>query len=411
MKTDEPRWWLVPPASGSDLRKLLGMRSLRAFGDGYVSLLLPVYLLALGFSPLQVGAIATATLLGSGAMVFGLGLLAHRFAQRRLALAAAGLMMLSGIAFAVNGDFWPLLVIAVVGTLNPTTGDVTVFSPLEQSMVSQAVAARDRTAVFARYSLLGALAGASGALFAAMPEWAVSRFGFDLLPALKAMFVLYGVFGLVTFLVYRTLSPAVEPPGTAPNAPLEVSRPIVYRLAAVFSIDAFGGGFAVQSLVALWLFQRFDLSIAAAGQIFFWAGLLAAGSVLLSSWVARRIGLINTMVYTHLPANVFLVITPFMPTLELAMLTLLLRFSLSSMDIPARTSFVMAVVPPHERAAAASFTAVPRSLAAGISPVFAGWLLGVSSFGWPLVIGGVMKIGYDLLLLKMFRAVKPPEET
>ena len=169
MKTDEPRWWLVPPASGNDLRKLLAMRSLRAFGDGYVSLLLPVYLLALGFTPLQVGAIATATLLGSGAMVFGLGLLAHRLPQRRLALAAAVLMMLSGVAFGLSGQFWPLLLIAIVGTLNPTTGDVTVFSPLEQSMVSQAGSAKDRTAVFARYSLLGALAGASGALFAAAP--------------------------------------------------------------------------------------------------------------------------------------------------------------------------------------------------------------------------------------------------
>jgi MFS family permease len=406
----EAGWWLVPPSAGPDLRKLLAMRALRGFGDGYVSLLLPVYLLALGFSPLEVGAIATATLLGSGAMVFGLGLLAHRFPQRRLVLTAAVLMAASGFAFALSADFWPLMVIALVGTLNPTTGDVTIFSPLEQSMVTQTVHAKDRTAVFARYSLLGALAGATGSLFAAMPEWVNAQWGLGLVTALKAMFALYGVFGLITLLVYRTLSAAVEPPGDAPNAPIAQSRPIVYRMAAVFSIDAFAGGFAVQSLVALWLFQRFDLSIAVAGQIFFWAGLLAAGSVLVSSWVARRIGLINTMVYTHLPANVFLLVTPFMPTLELAMLTLLLRYSLSSMDIPARTSFVMAVVPPHERAAAASFTAVPRSLAAGISPVFAGWLLGLSSFGWPLVIGGALKIGYDLLLLKMFSAVKPPEE-
>ncbi|MBC7780686.1 MAG: MFS transporter [Proteobacteria bacterium] len=406
----EARWWFVPPDTGTDLPKLLAMRTVRAFGDGYVSLLLPVYLLALGFSPVAVGAIATATLLGSGAMVFGLGLFAHRFSQRQLVLGAAVLMTVSGFAFSLTGAFWPLFVIALVGTLNPTTGDVTVFSPLEQAMVTQTVAARDRTAVFARYSLLGSLAGAAGSLFAAVPEWIDAQTQVGLITALQAMFAIYGVFGVLTFFVYRTLTGSVEPPGHAPNAPLVESRPIVMRLAAVFSLDAFGGGFAVQSLVALWLFQRFDLSIATAGQIFFWAGLFAAGSYLLSSWVARRIGLINTMVFTHLPANVFLILAPLMPTLELAVTMLLLRYAMSSMDIPARTSFVMAVVPAHERAAAASFTAVPRSLAAGISPFAAGWLLSVSSFGWPLVIAGTIKIGYDLLLLRMFRSVKPPEE-
>ncbi len=410
MKAGEPRWWLVPPASGNDLRKLLAMRSLRAFGDGFVSLLLPVYLLALGFSPLQVGAIATATLLGSGAMVFGLGLLAHRFAQRRLVLGAAVMMTASGFAFSLSSDFWPLLLVALVGTINPTNGDTSVFSPLEQSMVAQTVGARDRTAVFARYALFGALAGALGALFAILPEWVSGQWPVDRLLALKAMFALYGLLGLVVLGVYRTLSPSVEPPGHAPSAPLVESRPIVYRMAAVFTVDSFGSGFAVQSLVALWLFQRFDASVALVGQVFFWAGVLSAGSFLVSSWVARRIGLINTMVYTHLPANVFLVLTPFMPTVELAILTLLLRYSTSSMDVPARNSYVMAVVPPHERAAAASFTSVPRCLAAGVSPVFAGWLLGLSSFGWPLVIGGALKIGYDLLLLRLFSAVKPPEE-
>ena len=410
MKVDEPRWWLLPPASGGDLRRLLAMRSLRAFADGFVVLLLPVYLLALGFSPLQVGAIATATLLGSGAMVFALGLFAHRFAQRRLVLCAAGLMAASGLAFASIGDFWPLLLIAAVGTLNLTNGDTSVFLPLEQSMVAQAVDARDRTAVFARYALLGALAGAVGALFAAAPEWVAARWSIDPILALKAMFLLYGVVGIVVFLVYRTLTPAVEPPGHAPNAPLVESRPIVLKMAAVFTLDSFGTGFAVQSLVALWLFERFDASVALVGQVFFWGGVLSAASFLVAPWLARRIGLVNTMVFTHLPANVFLIAAAFMPTVEWAVALLLLRYAISSMDVPARNSYVMAVVPPHERAAAASFTAVPRSLAAGISPVFAGWMLGVSSFGWPLVIGGALKIGYDLLLLRLFRTVRPPEE-
>ncbi len=410
MSEDGRPWRLLPPEAGADLRKLLLMRALRGFGDGYVSLLLPVYLMALEFTPFQVGVIAAATLVGSGAMVLGLGLIAHRFAQRRLLRVVAALMALSGFAFPLPDAFVPLLLIALIGTLNPTSGDASLFGPLEQSMVTQTVSDRNRTAVFARYSLLGSLAGAFGALAAGVPQWLSVHAGVEPVIALKLMFVLYGVFGLVTLSVYWTLTPRVEPPGHAPAAPLVESRSIVWKLAAVFSVDQFGGGFAVQSLVALWLYQRFDLSPALAGQIFFVAGLLAAGSYLVSSRVARRIGLVNTMVFTHLPANVFLVITPFMPTLELAILTLLLRYSMSSMDVPARTSYVMAVVPPHERAAAASFTAVPRTFASGVSPAIAGWMLGLSSFGWPLVVGGVLKIGYDLLLLRMFSAVKPPEE-
>ena len=192
--------------------------------------------------------------------------------------------------------------------------------------------------------------------------------------------------------------------------PLGKSRRIVYTLAALFSIDSFAGGFAVQSLLALWLLQRFDLSVAAAGNIFFWTGLLTAFSHLAAARVAARFGLINTMVFTHLPANVFLILVPFMPTLELAMLFLFLRSALSSMDVPARTSYVMAVVSPGERPAAASVTAVPRSLASALSPSIAGALLVASPFGWPLVICGALKIVYDLTLLRMFRAVKPPEE-
>jgi len=403
-------WWLLPPACGPDLPKLVLMRALRSLGDGFVSLLLPVYLIALGFSPLEVGAIAAATLAGSGLMVLALGLYAHRFAQRSLVRGAAVIMACCGFAFAASTDFWPLLLIALVGTLNPAAGDVSVFVPLEQAMITQSVSARNRTAVFARYSLLASVAAAIGALAAGIPDWLQAQWGVAALLALKAMFVVYGVFGVITLLVYRTLSAQVEPPGHAPNAPLQQSRPIVLRMTAVFALDQLGGGFAVQSMVALWLYLRFDLSAGDVGQIFFVASLLAGGSYLVSSWVARRIGLINTMVFTHLPANVFLVATPFMPTLELAVVMLLLRYSLSSMDVPARTSFVMAVVPPHERAAAASITAVPRSLAGAIGPVVAGWMLSVSVFGWPLVVGGVLKIGYDLLLLKMFSAVKPPEE-
>jgi MFS family permease len=202
----------------------------------------------------------------------------------------------------------------------------------------------------------------------------------------------------------------VEPEQT-PGAPaLRESRGIVYRLAALFSLDSLAGGFVVQSLLALWLFERFDLSVATAGMIFFVTNLLAAGSYLVAARLGQRIGLINTAVFTHLLANVFLVLTPFMPTLGLALTALFLRSALSSMDVPVRNSYVMAVVTPQERPAAASVTAVPRSLAAALSPALSGYLLGLSSFGWPLVIGGVLKGVYDVLLLVMFRQVRPPEE-
>lgn len=403
--------WLLPPGTQPAARLVLTVRGLRAFGDGYVSLLLPFYLTLLGFSALEVGVLVTSTLLGSGLMTLAIGFVAHRYLSRSLLLAASLLMAATGCAFVLTTDFWPLLVIAAAGTLNPSSGDVSVFLPIEHTVLSRSVTAQSRTALFARYSLIGALVAAFGAQAAGVPALAEHWFAIELKTALKAMFVLYGAIGLVSFFVYRRLSPrlAVEPEH-APT-PLGKSRKTVYKLAALFSLDAFAGGFAVQSLLALWLYDRFDLSLAAAGTIFFWVGVLAAASQLASPWVAARIGLVNCMVFTHLPSNVFLILVPFMPTLPLALLFLFLRSALSSMDVPARTSYVMAVVSPGERPAAASVTAVPRSLAAAISPAFSGYLLSLSAFGWPLIICGALKIVYDLSLLKMFSRVKPPEET
>ncbi len=400
----------LPPGTLPEARTLLAARALRAFGDGFVSLLLPYYLTLLGYSALQIGLLVTATLLGSGILTLVTGFIAHRHSTRHLLLGASLLMMATGLGASVVTDFWPLLVVAVAGTLNPAASDVTLFSPLEQTLLTRAAPAQSRTALFARYSLIGALVAALGAQAAGLPDLYAGRGG-GLLAAIQAMFVLYALLGAITFVLYLRLSPALEPERHEQPVPLGKSKRIVYTLAALFSIDAFAGGFAVQSLLALWLFQRFDLSVTAAGTIFFWAGLLTAFSHLAAARVAARFGLINTMVFTHLPANVFLILVPFMPTLELALLFLFLRSALSSMDVPARTSYVMAVVSPGERPAAASVTAVPRSLASALSPSLAGALLTVSAFGWPLVICGVLKIVYDLTLLKMFSAVKPPEES
>jgi len=296
-----------------------------------------------------------------------------------------------------------------VGTLNPSSGDVSVFLPLEQSLLPQTTEPKMRTALFARYSVAGTLAAAGGALCAGVPALFAANTPLDTTGAIQALFVVYGVLGLVAFALYRRLPAAVEP-RRVDHAPLQESKRTVFTLASLFSLDAFGGGLVLQSLLALWLFQRFNLSLESAGALFFWTGVLAAVSFLLAVPLAERFGLINTMVYTHLPSNVLLALVPFMPSLPLAIALLLARSALSQMDVPTRASYVMAVVPPAARPAAASVTAVPRSLASALAPLPAGYLLALSPFGWPLVLAGVLKGAYDLLLLAMFARVRPPEE-
>lgn len=396
------RW--LPPGAGPDAARLVAARSIRGAADGLVSVLLPAYLTLLGFGAVEVGAIATATLLGSAALTLAVGLLAHRVPARRILLAACALMAATGVGFAGLSAFWPLLVVAAVGTLNPTAGDVSVFLPVEQSLLATSVDAEQRTSLYARYNVAAAVAAALGALASALPAPLARLAGVPELTAMRAVFLLYALVALGVALCYRGLEPpAGAPIADAPRAPLARSRGVVLRLSALFTLDSFGGGFVVQSLLALWLFQRFDFSIAAAAQFFFVATLLSGASQLLSPVLAMRIGLVRTMVYTHVPANAFLMLAALMPTASLAITFLLLRMALSSMDVPARQAFVMAVVPPEERAAAASVTNVPRSLGGGLAPLLAGWLLSQTSFGWPLLLGGALKIVYDLLLLALFR--------
>jgi len=392
------------------VNRLLVAKGLRAFGDGFVSLLLPLYLIELGFSTLQVGVIATVTLLGSGLLTLVVGLQAYRFHYRTLLLAATVLMAATGLGFATLTSFWPLLLLALVGTLNPSSGDVSVFLPLEHAVMSRVVEPRKRTATFARYSLVGTLVAAFGSLAVGLPGLLVDTGRFSATGAMQAMFVFYALLAVASALVYRGLPRALGSEEQKPAAPLGKSRKVVYTLAALFSLDAFGGGFVVQSMVALWLFQRFDLSLVTAGVIFFWMGLFTAISYLAAVRIADRFGLVNTMVFTHLPANLCLIAIAFVPSLEWAVVLLFVRSALSQMDVPTRSSYVMAIVTPEERPAAASLTSVPRSLASAVSPFLAGWMLSVSAFGWPLIAAGALKIAYDLLLLAMFRKVKPPEE-
>jgi MFS family permease len=398
----------TPGRTLNPLNCLFAARALRDFGDSFVAILLPAYLLALGFTPLAVGVLATVSLSGSACLTIGAGLLGARYGYRRLLLVAAGLMVASGLAFAASRDYAVLLVIAFAGTINPSAGNVSVFVPLEHAALAHEAGDQDRTRMFARYSLAGALAAAVGALVAGAPEL-VAPLGLDQLSAMRGMFVLYALLGVAGRVLYARL-PRRSIPTNATPAALGPSRAIVIRLAALFSLDAFAGGFVVQSLLALWLFQRFHLSLAAAGMFFFCASLLAALSYPVAARLSRRFGLVNTMVFTHIPSSIALIVAALAPTLGLALALLLVRAALSQMDVPTRSSYVMAVVTEAERPAAASFTSVPRSLASAASPAMAGALFAVSVVAWPLLICGTMKIVYDLLLLVQFRRLKPPEE-
>jgi len=393
-----------------DGRLLVTSRGIRGVVDGVIAVALSAYLTLLGYSGLRIGTIITGMMLGSAVMTILTGSFGHRFARRTILRVAGLLMVATGLVYATSTTFVVLLVAGVLGTINPTSGDVSMFLPIEQSLLPATGSNTDRTRLFARYGFVGAMGGAIGSLVAGVPEWVAERTSLDVDDAFRTVFVAYAIGGVAILLIYRRLSAAIEPPEHERATKLGPSRRIVYRLAAVFSLDAFAGGFSVQSLVALWLFRRFDMSVGAAGTLLFWMGTCVAVSAFAAPRLAARVGLIRTMAFTHIPAQVFLILAALMPNLPLAIAFLILRSLLSTMDAPARSSYVMAVVSPPERAAAASITNVPRSLAAALPPIAAGWMLDRSDFGWPLILAGGLKIVYDLILLAMFRNVRPPEE-
>lgn len=389
--------------------RILFTRALRDFGDGYVAILLPVYLSALGFAAVEVGFIATAALLGSALLTLAIGLIGGRHDLRRLLITSSALMAATGAALSFAQDFAFIALVAFAGTANPSAGSVSIFVPLEHAMIAGTAGDTERTKIFSRYSFVGAFAGALGSLAAASPDF-LTEIGLDRFAAIRLMFVFYAVLGLLGGLIYAGIPARVLAADQSRRPGLGPSRGIVYRLAALFSLDAFAGGFVVQSLLALWLFERFGVSLSAASLFFFWSGILSALSFPVATWLARKVGLINTMVWTHIPSSIALILAAAAPNLWIALSLLGVRAALSQMDVPTRSSYVMAVVSESERAAAASFTSVPRSLAASSSPAMAGLLFAASFRGWPLVICGVLKIVYDLLLLIQFRHLKPPEE-
>jgi MFS family permease len=402
-----------------DGRLLFTMRTMRMFGYGFLAVVLVLYLQAVGLDPLTIGIVLTLTLLGDTVISLWLTTHADRFGRRRVLVAGALLMVGAGIVFAAT-SWVPLLIIAAaIGVLSPTGNEVGPFLAVEQAALTQTVPDRRRTATFAWYNLAGYVATATGALIAGLLSQALLANGLAPADAYRAVVIGYALIGgLIAVAAWRLGSGVEAPPAVAAQDEgirrrfgLGRSRSVVLRLSVLFSLDAFGGGFVPQSLMAYWFHVQWGVEPAALGAIFFGANLLAAVSSLSAARIAARIGLIETMVFTHLPSNVLLILVPFMPTFPLAVAVLLARFTLSQMDVPTRQSYVMAVVDPDERSAAAGVTGVARTTGAAISPSLSSVFMASAGYvALPFVLAGSLKILYDLLIYRDFRQVRPPEE-
>ncbi len=391
---------------------LFATRSIRLFAYGALSVVLVLYLVSIGLTESDVGLLLTATLLGDTLISLYLTTQADRIGRRRMLMIGAALMVAAGIIFSFTDRFWLLVVAGTIGVISPSGQEVGPFLPIEQAALSQVVTSRDRTEVFAWYTLAGSLATALGALAAGLLTHALQT-SWTPADSYRAIVVSYACVGLLLAVLFRRLSSASEVHVAATSlAGVGRSRPVVLKLSALFALDSFGGGFVVQSLAAYWFYLRFGIDPRALGVLFFAANVLAGVSALVASRLANRIGLVNTMVVTHLPSNVLLILIPLMPTLPLAALMLLLRFSISQMDVPTRQSYVMAVVDPHERSAASGITGVARTTGAALSPLFAGFLFAHPSLiNVPFFIAGTLKIVYDLLLYRGFSLVRLKPDT
>jgi MFS family permease len=400
-----------------DVLLLFGTRVVRMAAYGGLAVVLALYLGTVGFDAGQVGLLLTATLAGDAAVSLLLSVRADRDGRRRTLVIGALLMVLGAVVFVLSDQFVLLVAAAIVAVLSPTGNEVGPFLSVEQASLSEIVPPSRRTRVLAWYQLAGSLATATGALVAGVGVQALLDGGTEPVDAYRAVIIAYGLAGLSIGVLASRVSGAVEPPAPADPSVrrrlgLHRSGRIVAKLSALFALDAFAGGFVIQTIVALWFTLRWALDPAALGAVFFGTSVLAGLSGLVAARIAERFGLIATMVGTHLPSNILLILVPFMPTIQLAVAVLLARFAISQMDVPTRQSYTIAVVAPDERSAAAGLTGVARSAGAAVSPALATPLVAapILAGGLPFVIAGTLKIAYDLLLWREFRAVKPPEE-
>jgi MFS family permease len=399
--------WLAP-----DGRRILVARALRTFAYGYLAVVLGAYLDLLGLAPFEIGLLFTAAIAGSAVMTVFWSLVADRVGRRRTVAVMAALMAAGGLLFAFSDRFGLLLVGAFTGTISVTSSEVGVFQTVEQAILPQTAPSERRTWLFSVYNTVANFAQAIGSL-AAGSAAAFAALGLGGADAYRPLFVLYALIGLVNLGLFLSLSPRVElvrVEGERRFLGIHRSGGIVARFAALFAFDAFAGGLVVHSVVAYWFFLRWGFDPAALGVIFFFVNLLSGASLLVAGWLAGRIGLLNTMVFTHLPSNVLLVLVPLMPTAPLAVAVFLARMSLSQMDVPTRQSYTMAVVAPDERTATAGILNLARVTATAVSPAIAGFAFSVAALGLPFVLAGALKIPYDLLVWRTFRHIRPPEE-
>jgi len=394
---------------------------MRLFAYGSLSVVLVFYLIALGLSESQTGLLLTVTLAGDVAVSLYLTTRADRIGRRRMLIVGAILMAGAGLAFACTKNLLLLIIAGTIGVISPSGNEVGPFLSIEQAALSHVVSQRSRTEVFAWYALTGSVATAMGALFGGTVAHALQRSTLTPVETYRVVVVLYAVLGVMLAYSFTRLSPATEVslpqersalPGTIGSFfGIGHSHRVVMKLSSLFALDSFAGGFVVQSFAAYWFYRRFGVNPGTLGVIFFWANIFAGISALLASRLASRLGLVNTMVFTHLPSNILLILVPLMPNLKLAVLVLLVRFSISQMDVPTRQSYTMAVVRAEERSAAAGITGVARTTGAAISPLFVGLMFARPSWiNVPFFTAGILKIVYDLLLYKAFIAIPPPEE-
>ena len=404
-----------------DTQLLFATRFIRLFAYGSLSVVLVFYLVGLGLSQQQVGVLLTLTLVGDTAISLTLTTRADRFGRRRMLLVGALLMTAAGLVFASAANLWVLLLAGTIGVVSPSGNEVGPFLPIEQAALAHVVTDRSRTEVFAWYTLTGSLATALGSLSAGAMSRSLQQAALSPINSYRAVVILYAVLGVVLAVLFAGLSnrtDAATRPNTTSAAPvisglsgLGRSRPVVMKLSALFALDSFGGGFVVQAFAAYWFHLRFGVDPAGLGAIFFWANVFAGFSALVASRLAARIGLIRTMVFTHVPSNILLILVPLMPSLWWAVAMLLLRFSISQMDVPARQSYVMAVVTPEERSAAGGVTGVARTIGAAMSPLFVGLMFARPAlWNLPFFLAGTLKIVYDVMLYRGFVAARPPEE-
>jgi MFS family permease len=404
----------------SDGWLLFATRFIRLFAYGSLSVILVFYLVSLGLNESQTGLLLSLTLAGDVVVSLLLTTRADRIGRRRMLVAGAALMAGSGVAFAGTHNFFYLVLAGTIGVISPSGNEVGPFLSIEQAALSHVVAPKTRTEVFAWYTLAGSFATAIGALAGGTVTHGLQGQAVSPVNSYRAVVIGYAVLGVLLGLLFLRLSPAAEVRDQGEKSVRDVksffgvsrSHRVVMKLSSLFALDSFAGGFVVQSFAAYWFYLRFGVNPGTLGAIFFWANVLAGISALLASRLAARIGLVRTMVVTHLPSNVLLILVPLMPTLGLAVAVLLVRFSISQMDVPTRQSYTMAVVSPEERSAAGGITGIARTTGAAISPLFAGLLFGRPSLiNVPFFLAGGLKIAYDLLLYRAFARLPSPEET